>query len=174
MEAWSGVPADGRGPIAEPAADDCFDALSRFGLHHPTILGPAGRSTRNSNLLIESGESRYVLREWLRNAERADLAQTLEHTAARLERAASVLRRMAGQSEVPATERVEWAQHEIASLLPPQLDEADDHLGGGALVWANAREDIEEADILLEAEQAPDSRPRATMAARLRSSDHES
>ena len=77
---------------------------------------------------------------------RADLAQTLEHTAARLERVASALRRMAGQSDVPATDRVEWAQHEIASLLP-HLDEADDHLGGVALVWAVAREEIDEADM---------------------------
>ena len=60
---------------------------------------------------------------------------------------------MAGQRDVPATERVEWAQHEIAMLLP-HLDEVDDHLGGVALVWADARAEIEEADMLLEAEQS--------------------
>jgi hypothetical protein len=49
---------------------------------------------------------------------RADLDQTLERLAARLEQAATVLRRTAGGSHVPVAERVEWAHHEIAALLP--------------------------------------------------------
>jgi hypothetical protein len=73
---------------------------------------------------------------------RADLAQTLERAAGQLEHAANVLRRMAGQGHVPVPECVEWAQHEIACLLP-QLDKTDDHLGGLALVWADARQEID-------------------------------
>ena len=79
----------------------------------------------------------------------ADLEQTLERVATHLERAAAVLRRMAEQRSVPAPERVSWAQHEIATLLR-QLDVADDHLGGVALVWSDARAEVDELDTLLE------------------------
>lgn len=82
----------------------------------------------------------------------ADLDQTLERLAARLEQVATVLRRTAGGRHVPVTERVEWAQHEIAALLP-QLDGADDHLGGLTLVWTDARLELEEMDALLEDER---------------------
>jgi len=83
---------------------------------------------------------------------RGDLAQTLEQTASQLEHAATALRRRAAESHVPVTERVDWAQHEIASLMR-KLDATDDHLGGVALVWADARDEAAEADALLEAEQ---------------------
>jgi len=68
---------------------------------------------------------------------RGDLSQTLERVAGRLEHAATALRRMGSQNDVPVTERVGWAQHEIAALLS-QLDGADEHLAGLALVWTDA------------------------------------
>ncbi len=83
---------------------------------------------------------------------RADLAQTLEQTATQLEHVATALRRMAQQRDVPVTERVDWAQHEIASLMR-KLDTTDDHLGGIGMVWADASDEVVEADALLEAAQ---------------------
>jgi hypothetical protein len=83
---------------------------------------------------------------------RSDLSQTLEHLAARLEQTASTLRRLAGEADVPVADRTTWAQHEITALRA-HLDAGDDHLAGLALVWADARAELDGLDALLEDER---------------------
>src|SRR5437773_1021488 len=100
------------------------------------MYGPPRLNQREENVMaMPASQLTYAQASatFVERRARADLAQTLEQTAAQLEHAASTLRRMAGQSHVPVTERADWAQHEIASLTR-KLDAADDHLGGVALV----------------------------------------
>jgi hypothetical protein len=80
---------------------------------------------------------------------RADVEQTLKRLASRLETSATALHHLACQPDGPVIERVEWARHEIATLLR-HLNAVEDHLGGVGLVWSDAHAEVDEFDTLQE------------------------